>query len=593
MSTILPATCSTVCNRRRQMKMPRRVQIRMACQRCRHKRAKCDGRAPCKRCNEAGELCFYDSNQRETKDELRAEIKRLKRRNEENDRILQAVFTTGGVEASDATTIHNPEGWSKQDDVVVVQPRDEVGDPAVCARCQARLPMTPVSSPAGSAGSEMSVSLWSPLSLDGAHNSHMDMWTRTQWSVAAVRKLLDDLHTWDYFPYCLLQRDLFLRDYHSGSTRFCSSALVYALLSMAMRVVNENGKDVESPGPDWSGSKAFFDEAEAMIRTIETPGSLPDVQALGILSLYRASCGDDDGAQELADLFATNAADLCAQGEPGTTDEKGEEYLKAQAMTYCGAVSLTRLLRLTTVRLPGLAAPYNLPDEFIVLDITIDDDETSVTAPDFLDNRTLQLLPMKLFQLTEWVYKLLSTSASKDGRFNTRGLFAVYTKCLNWYESIFSLKTEGSDTPFVLFTHIYYQYCLLSLFRPFAHLSLSDSDIQPQEIYLQAAKSIIELAKSYRNMFSLRRVCSFIPCFVYAVGVAGLPTPFSCDGAAPLNAQPRSSRRTTVDGDRVQPRRDFSRVSTVEETILAQVAELQAQMGWPKPTNSGDRQSRL
>lgn len=61
---------------------------------------------------------------------------------------------------------------------------------------------------------------------------------------------------------------------------------------------------------------------------------------------------------------------------------------------------------------------------------------------------SLQLIPAKIFQLTEWVYKVLASpqTATNDE------LVLVYHRCLDWYESFFAmLKTDGSNSPFVLF----------------------------------------------------------------------------------------------------------------------------------------------
>lgn len=64
----------------------------------------------------------------------------------------------------------------------------------------------------------------------------------------------------------------------------------------------------------------------------------------------------------------------------------------------------------------------------------------------------LQLIPAKIFQLTEWVYKLLTSTQLPAAQIGTSEVVAVYTKCLDWYESFFALlKTHGSNTPFILF----------------------------------------------------------------------------------------------------------------------------------------------
>jgi hypothetical protein len=62
-----------------------------------------------------------------------------------------------------------------------------------------------------------------------------------------------------------------------------------------------------------------------------------------------------------------------------------------------------------------------------------------------------QLIPQKLFQLTEWVHKLI-TSAQSDAQTTIHEILPVYNKCLDWYNNFFFfLNADGSRTPFVLF----------------------------------------------------------------------------------------------------------------------------------------------
>ncbi|KAM4063580.1 hypothetical protein HRG_014031 [Hirsutella rhossiliensis] len=247
-------------------------------------------------------------------------------------------------------------------------------------------------------------------------------------------------------------KDPFFRDYCSGSSRYCSSALVNALIALATRVVHEISDEAESPG--------------------------------------------------LASIWATS---------------------------YRGAVSLIRILRLTTGQVFTMSTSCKLQDDSIFLDQSACGAEYlfggqcgSGTTPDPAlkargsQLRNLQLIPARVFQLTEWVYKLLSSAThTPNGRFDTAEVMAVYTECLDWYEGFFSLpKTGGSDTPFVLFIYMYYQFCLLCLFRPLANLVLADSDVRPREICLQAADSILTLSQSYSRLFTLRRVSPFVPYFL-------------------------------------------------------------------------------
>ncbi|GJN78630.1 hypothetical protein PLIIFM63780_002139 [Purpureocillium lilacinum] len=61
---------------------------------------------------------------------------------------------------------------------------------------------------------------------------------------------------------------------------------------------------------------------------------------------------------------------------------------------------------------------------------------------------SLQLISAKIFQLTEWMCKILvSQPTAADDE-----VVLIYHWCLDWYESFFAmLKTDESNSPFVFF----------------------------------------------------------------------------------------------------------------------------------------------
>ncbi|KJZ70511.1 hypothetical protein HIM_10097 [Hirsutella minnesotensis 3608] len=322
----------------------------------------------------------------------------------------------------------------------------------------------------------------SSASLDGdANQSQTDVWTKTGWPVAYVLQLFDAVFAWDYLPSCLLCRDVFLQDYHTRSNRYCSSALANALLALAARVMIEDGNKTVFLPQGWSSSNILSDEAEDLIRANESLDSLPDIQALGILSLYQFNCGNEAKAQELADSFLASATNICLQETLLAT--QGDSYPIVRAKTYCAAVSLVRIFRLATGDVFG---PFvHTETDFVSLDrlpcnsgvdFVEHGKEYSVASPWVSD----QVIPAKIFQLTEWVYKILDRAYIPGGEISWVEVVAVYTKCLDWYGSFFTLlAAEGNENPVVLLTHMYYQFCLLCLFRACAEHVPPGSDIQP------------------------------------------------------------------------------------------------------------------
>lgn len=61
------------------------------------------------------------------------------------------------------------------------------------------------------------------------------------------------------------------------------------------------------------------------------------------------------------------------------------------------------------------------------------------------------IIPQKLFQLTEWVHKLI-TLAQSDTQTTTRDLLEVYNKCLDKYEEfLLFLNGDSSRMQFMIF----------------------------------------------------------------------------------------------------------------------------------------------
>lgn len=69
---------------------------------------------------------------------------------------------------------------------------------------------------------------------------------------------------------------------------------------------------------------------------------------------------------------------------------------------------------------------------------------------------------------------------------------------------------------------MYYHFGLLCAFRPFISIPVEHPNIQPYHICKQSAQSILALAQSYDDLFTLRRVSALIPYFVCTSGLFSL-----------------------------------------------------------------------
>ena len=143
-------------------------------------------------------------------------------------------------------------------------------------------------------------------------------------------------------PSCLLCKNLFIQDYEGGSTQFCSSPLVHAMLAIAFSLINEDNDDKILPS-GWLGSRLFYDEARRYLKSLTKPRDLPNIQALGMLSLYEIRCGREEQAMETAKEFHSGRTNLChSQAQMTDLSNLTSNRVWARATSYCGAVSLIR-----------------------------------------------------------------------------------------------------------------------------------------------------------------------------------------------------------------------------------------------------------
>ncbi|OAQ65611.1 nitrate assimilation regulatory protein nirA [Purpureocillium lilacinum] len=340
---------------------------------------------------------------------------------------------------------------------------------------------------------------------DDPSQEPIDRWTRTGWTVTAVRQLLDFVATWDYFPFYLLCRDSFLKDFDHGLERYCSSALVNAFLALASRISNDKPSQLQRQHADKNGdiagssdtlglfgSQNFSEEAEALINKIRLPLSLPDTQAIGILALHRLSCGLETEARELAEAFVNAAGELCLRDR--LLREEDTQILKL--MTAFSGNSLVDVIADDGIFLnqsPHISGRVGGP--------ALEEIKPGLLSSNASQLDNLQRVQTKLFQLTEWVYKIvvssqLHTSAAQTSRSQ---VVAAYIKCLDC---------------------MYYQYCLLCLFRIYTDVAFDDTDIQPREICFEAAQSIRGLSQFYNAALDWRRGSPFVPYFVLASGMS-------------------------------------------------------------------------
>jgi hypothetical protein len=145
--------------------------------------------------------------------------------------------------------------------------------------------------------------------------------------------------------FCLLWKDLFLRDFDNGGTRYCSASLVHSLLALAAQNKPEDLGVKQSLQVYLQKlnrrSEEIFKEAVHVLANIgERPKSLPDAQALGVLALHDVTSSHETGPQVLADEFALTMTELYHHKRLSQLED--DVYMRVLTSTYHGSISLLR-----------------------------------------------------------------------------------------------------------------------------------------------------------------------------------------------------------------------------------------------------------
>ena len=151
-------------------------------------------------------------------------------------------------------------------------------------------------------------------------------------SVETTYELLEIFFQEQYSPFPTIVKDLFWDDFTTGKKDHCSIALVRIMCCLACRV-----KDGYDLGAGVSPGNQLWDEASRLVRTVNPQNSIPNAQALGLMSLHQLGAGQYESARALADESVARLALLFAN-----LDQEIRLKNSVQATNLYGAIGLAR-----------------------------------------------------------------------------------------------------------------------------------------------------------------------------------------------------------------------------------------------------------
>ena len=359
----------------------------------------CDGQQPCRRCLSRGEECTYEDKKWRTKDHLRSEIERLRTEQQQGQALLRALtdddperwdMVVGRMKAGDppetiaeSILVHSSKGLpgaSSRDPPAFasnlappggIDVKGAVGvrsgsagsalqfmprfaDPFRGGPSADALPARRFSLPDSLNNPRASLfptgppGLYAPTfnlpphrhsrpSPQGSEGPNPPTWTRVTSDGRLVQRLLDKFFA-SSLPYLsLLSQRHFMHDFREGSRRYCSEALVNAVLGMACKVATATSQLVSRV----SFGDAFMGEARALLARGRDHGSLPYIQALGILALSEMAQGNEEEASELAHESVRACIRFFIQTQQ-LSHSHDADFRAVRALAYCGGFSLIR-----------------------------------------------------------------------------------------------------------------------------------------------------------------------------------------------------------------------------------------------------------
>ncbi|KAK3939117.1 hypothetical protein QBC46DRAFT_438458 [Diplogelasinospora grovesii] len=531
----------------------------------------CDGTVPCGTCKSRRESCSYRERTWQAKEELRSEVEQLKKHQEYAQTVLEALRHSGdypsilqrlrdgepvesiGMQLSNdqqdgpyddddddddadgsmPSTPSTPFSQTSKNSIarsvaladsyqfdMSAPPFDSIYGPMSNAFSRPKVTdskapltprLTPTTQPAtlatesGDEGSRGRERQWDEVDSGNAIGN----WETSVTDPALIRQLLQVFFTMELPLFSTIHEESFMDDFASGAERYCSSALLNAILSVATRYL-----DLIDPGSGITDLDAhrlvelgddFAEAATTLLAGQERRDGLPSVQALGILALREAYNEQWHQAEQFASECVKGIGFLCSRAA------ENEQEQEVRSASLCSAMSLARMILLVRQTDDGEHSPGSHGGSWL--------EDSAGRAP----KDAVQSLPSSrnttgyLYELTELSCSITSHLQRPDRHATGKDLMKAYETYLNWYQILSEqLKAEGDCTPSVLYIHIYYQHCLLSLFSNFTNSALGNLNICPRTVCGEASRAILDLTQLFCRMFDLCQSPCFLSHFVGA-----------------------------------------------------------------------------
>ena len=160
-------------------------------------------------------------------------------------------------------------------------------------------------------------------------------WTSITSDAQLVQRLLSKFFSAPCSLLCFIPQSSFMKAFRDGDRRYCSEALVNAILGKACKSYGTSSNIVSR----MTFGDAFLGEARRLLATEPNHVNLPSIQALAVLALAEISQGNDDDAWDLA-WASVRAAIHFGRQTSEQSFHVDQELATGRALSYCGGFSM-------------------------------------------------------------------------------------------------------------------------------------------------------------------------------------------------------------------------------------------------------------
>ncbi|POS83322.1 hypothetical protein EPUL_004722 [Erysiphe pulchra] len=357
----------------------------------------------------------------------------------------------------------------------------------------------------------------------------------TDWTILSsdetwINHLIMLYFCWEYPIFAPLSKDHFLKDFKNGNQRYCSSLLVNSILAAGCRFSGQS-RARSNPTDSKTAGDQFFSEAVRILQSGEDLFSLTRIQALNVLSIREAACGRSSVSIFYSGQAVKLAIEMGLHIDLNITIRKNSELEKhtVRLATFWGAFALdhlvTQLWKVTSisenikfVKKPRIVQKEGSTDwsQFCKDDPAKSELVSSQASNDWN-------VFVIFCDLSDIIHRSLYILNSPREKVTSFRLLACYTEFLHWYDSNPTKMRLGQVfTPAILFSHIFYHYTILLLFRPLIRLDITNSTVSPREVCLEASDAISSLISSYNDLYTLHHAPALVPYIVLLSSITKL-----------------------------------------------------------------------